>query len=94
MNTFRWISLALWIPLLVVWVTWYFKGRERVRLWNAFGVLLLAFLLEHVADFYAHTSVGWALLALSLVLMIGCGVVMVREARATWREQMERVKHL
>jgi len=31
---------------------------------------------------------------LSSVAMIGCFVLMVREVRATWREQMERVKHL
>jgi len=94
MNIFRWISLALWVLMLVVWVAWYFKGRERPRLWNGYGVLLLVFLLGHVADFFPDTAVGWTLMVLSFLGMIGCSVLMVREARATWREQMERVKHL
>ena len=94
MNALRWISLALWVVLLVVWVTWFFKGRERPRLWKWFGVLLLGFLLQHLADFYADTALGWSLLVVSLVVMIGCSVPMMREARATWREQMERVTRL
>ena len=94
MIALRWISLALWILMLGIWVAWYIKGRERPRLWKAFGVLLLGFLLQHLADFYAETALGWSLRLVSLVVIIGCSVPMVREARATWREQMERVKHL
>lgn len=94
MNALRWISLALWVVLLVLWVRWYVKGRERLGLWKAFGGLLFGVLLMHLADFYPGTAVGWTLLVLSLLTMIWCGVFMVREARATWREQMERVKHL
>ena len=98
MNALRWISLALWIVMLVTWVTWYVKyvkgGRERPSRWKAFGVLLLVFLLQSLADFFPNTAVGWALLVLSLLTAIWCGVLMVREVRVTWREQMERVKHL
>ena len=94
MNALRWISLVLWVVLLVVWVTWYVKGRERLRLWKAFGVLLLGFFLEHLADFYPDTAIGWTLRSLSFVAMVWCFVLMVREVRVTWREQMERVKHL
>jgi len=94
MNALRWISLALWVVLLVIWVTWYVKGRERLRLWKAFGVLLLVFLLQSLADFFPNTSVGWTLRGLSLLTAIWCFVLMLREVRVTWREQVERVKHL
>lgn len=94
MNILRWISLALWVVLLVVWITWYVKGRERLRLWRAFGVLLLGFFLESLADFYPDAAIGWTLRSSAFVAMVWCSVLMVREARTTWREQMERVTRL
>ncbi len=95
MNTLRWISLALYAVLLVGWTIAYLRGRERLgRPWKVLGVWLLVVLLEGLASFFPDTAVGWTLLVLSVFAMIGCFVLMVREARATWREQMERVKHL
>ncbi|HEX5045275.1 MAG TPA: hypothetical protein VFV75_20430 [Candidatus Polarisedimenticolaceae bacterium] len=94
MNPVRWISVALWISMLALWVTWYVKGRQRVRLWRVFGVLLLAQLLGSVDDFFPNTNLGRVLLVLSVPLMVVCFVLMVQEVRTTWREQMERVKHL
>jgi hypothetical protein len=94
MNPLRWISVALWISTLALWILWYFKGRQRLRLWRVFGVLLLAQLLGSVDVFFPDTTLGRVLLVLSLPLMVVCFVLMVREVRITWREQMERVKHL
>lgn len=95
MNAWRWISLAMFAVLLVGWTITYVRSRDRLgRPWNVLGALLIVSLLQSLAGFFPDTAVGWALMVLSLVAAIYCGVLVVREARATWREQMERVKHL
>ena len=94
MNVFRWISLAWWVVLLAVWVLWYVKGKEHPRRWALFGGFLLSMLLESVAALFPDTLIGWSLLILAALGLMVCLVLMVQGARATWRGEMEKVKHL
>jgi hypothetical protein len=94
MNTWRWISLAFWAALLAAWVPWYVKARQRSRFWKVCGVFLLAMLLESIASLFPDTAAGWTLFVLSCLAMVWSFVLVVRDVRIAWREQMERVKHL
>ena len=57
-------------------------------------VVLLATLLQSIAALFPDTPLGWFLLGLATLAVLGCGVLVVRDARATWQEQSRRVTHL
>ena len=96
MNTdvLRWISVTMLVVCLALWVLWYLKTPDRSRIRKLFGFVLLGFFLELAASFVGNTAIGMVLLVAATLSSAVAFVLMVREARATWRGQMEKVKHL
>ena len=58
------------------------------------GLLFAAVTVQGIAGFFRDTATEIALLVVSFALTVWSGVLVVREARAVWRAEMERVKHL
>lgn len=58
------------------------------------GLLILASIVQGLSGFFRDSAIGIALFLLALALTVWGGVLAVREARAVWRAEMERVKHL
>ena len=83
-----WITLA---ALGIAAIVLLLRGRVSFRL----GIVLLAAMAcQTISNLVGDTPVGRTLLIVSIPLMIWAWFLTVRQVRAQWRDQMERVKHL
>jgi hypothetical protein len=92
MAVLNWVSLPLLLAAIVLWVV--ARSRSRSSSLRAMGLLLAGLILQTLSSIVGDSTVGIAFLLLTLPCLLAGGVLTVREARATWRQQMERVKHL
>ena len=58
------------------------------------GLLMLGSMVQGLSGFIRDGAKGIALLLVALALLVWGGVLVVREARAVWHAEMERVKNL
>lgn len=96
MNVFQWIEaglLGVMLVLLVVWAMRWFSGRDRSRTWKVLGLLIASFALTEIASLLPD-PLRVVALGLAILATIFCGVFTVRDVRASWRAEMEKVKHL
>ena len=90
MNALRWILIVFMVAVLVMWL-WRTRGARRSK---GLGLLILGSIVQGLLGFFYDSATGIALFLLALALTVWGGVLVVREARAVWRADMERVKHL